>query len=171
MAGNSRRLRPNGVNQMGLAPGAGSGTEGTGEMSFDQFVALLAFLATALPLGAIATVTLLYVAVAMGKAPKEATMLFERLAGRAYCWTMIGFMAVAFVLIGGWTPRLLLLALGVSFWRALLDLLPWLEKVRAGDAELESPRILKYAPWPVVMAVACRLQWLVLLIVYVRLVI
>jgi hypothetical protein len=140
-------------------------------MSFDQFVALLAFLTTALPLGTIATVTALYAAVAAGKAPKEATMLFERLAGRAYCWTMIGFMAVAFILIGGWTARLLLLALGVSFWRVLLDLLPWLERVRAGEVALESARTLKYAPWPVLAAVACGVQWIVLLIVFARLVV
>ena len=140
-------------------------------MSFDQFVALLAFLTTALPLGAIATVIALYAAVAAGKAPKEATMLFERLAGRAYCWTMIGFMAVGFILIGGWTARLLLLALGVSFWRVLLDLLPWLERVRAGEVALESAWLLKYAPWPVLAAVACGVQWLVLLIVFARLVV
>jgi hypothetical protein len=143
-------------------------------MSFDQFVALLAFLVTALPLGAIATVVALYGAVAFGRAPVEATMLFERLAGRAYCWTMIGFLAAAFLLIGGWTAKLLLLAIGFSFLRAILDLLPWLEKVHAGEAELASARILKIAPWaswPALIAAAGTLQWIVLLIVYARLVV
>lgn len=140
-------------------------------MSFDQFVALMAFLTTALPLGAIATVASLYAGVATGRAPVEATMLFERLAGRAYCWAMIGFLAVGFILIGGWTARLLLLAVGVSFLRALFDLLPWLEKVRAGAADLESARLLKFAPWPIVITAACVVQWLLLLIVYVRLVV
>lgn len=140
-------------------------------MSFDQFVALMAFLTIAMPLGAIATVASLYGAVAAGRAPVEATMLFERLAGRAYCWAMIGFLAVGFILIGGWSARLLLLAVGVSFLRALIDLLPWLERVRAGTVDLDSARILKWVSWPVVIAVAGAVQWLFLLVVYVRLVV
>ncbi|MGD8810282.1 MAG: hypothetical protein PVG24_11800 [Gammaproteobacteria bacterium] len=139
-------------------------------MTFSQFVALLAFLSSSLPLGAIAMVAALYGTVALGRVPVEAAMLFERLAGRAYCWAMIGVLAVAFLVIGGWTARLLLLAVIASFLRGVLDLLPRLEALRSGGPVLEPASVARLAHWRRVIAGACALQWLVLLIVYVKLV-
>jgi len=139
-------------------------------MTFSQFVALLAFLTTALPLGAIATIALLYTAVAAGKAPGEAAMLFERLAGRAYCWTMIGFMGLGFLLIGGWTARLLLFAVAASFLRAILDILPRLESLHDSGMVVEPDGAARLARWRIIVAAASAAQWLAVLIVYVRLV-
>jgi len=139
-------------------------------MTFSQFVALLAFLAAALPLGAIGMVASLYTAVAAGKAPVEAAMLFERLAGRAYCWTMIGILIVAFLVIGGWTARLLLLAVGASFLRAVLDLLPRLDALRAGGPVLEPDPVAGLARWRMIIAGASIAQWLAIFAVYVKLV-
>ncbi len=142
-------------------------------MTLSQFFALLAFLAAALPLGAIAMVALLYGAVALGRAPEEAATLFERHAGRVYCWSMIALLGLAFVLIGGWTVRLLLLAVAASFLRAVLDLLPKFAHLRA-----DAPGMAAVAPvaadallrWRRIVAGASVVQWLAVLTVYVKLV-
>lgn len=139
-------------------------------MTFSQFVALLAFLTASLPLGAIAMVSALYTAAALGRAPVEAAMLFERLAGRAYCWAMIVLLAIAFLVIGGWTARLLLLAVIASFLRGVLDLLPRLESLRSGGPVLQPASLARLARWRATIAVASVLQWLALLVVYVKLV-
>lgn len=139
-------------------------------MTFSQFVALLAFLTSSLPLGAIAMVAALYAAVACGRAPVEAAMLFERLAGRIYCWTMIGILAVAFLVIGGWTARLLLVAVIASFLRGVLDLLPWLESLRSGGPVLEPAAVARLARWRMIIAGTSVAQWLAVLSVYVKLV-
>lgn len=139
-------------------------------MTFSQFVALLAFLAAALPLGAVGMVTVLYGAVALGRAPLEAAVLFERLAGRAYCWAMIADLGTAFLLIGGWTARLLLLAVIASFLRGVLDFLPWIEAAQ-DDGETErgstAGRLMRLRAG---IAVISAIQWLFVLVVYVRLV-
>jgi hypothetical protein len=139
-------------------------------MTFSQFIALSAFLAAALPLGAIGMVGALYAAVAAGRAPVEAAMLFERLAGRAYCWTMIAILGVAFLLIGGWTARLLLLAVAATFLRAALDILPRLDSLRAGGPVIEPPAVARLARWRAIIAAASAAQWVAVLIVYVKLV-
>jgi hypothetical protein len=139
-------------------------------MSFSQFLALLAFIAAALPLGAIALVTLLYGAVAIGRAPAEAAALFERHAGRLYCWAMIADLALAMLLINGWTVRLLLLAAGASFLRALLDVLPRLEALRAGAPPVAPVAGNALVRWRRIVAAACAVQWLTVLAVYVKLV-
>ena len=139
-------------------------------MTFSQFIALLAFLSAALPLGALALVGLLYGAVAMGRAPVEAAMLFERFAGRSYCWAMIAILAVAFLTIAGWTAKLLLLFLIATFLRGALDLAPWLE---TQDAIGSTPYVTvagRSVGWRGVIAAASVLQWLILLTVYVKLV-
>lgn len=135
-------------------------------MTFGQFLALLTFIASALPIGAIGMVTALYGAVALGRAPVEAAMLFERLAGRAYCWTMIGILAVAALLTGGWTGRLLLLAVGAGFLRAALDVLPKFDSLGSGGLESAD----RLARWRQVIAAASAVQWLAVLWAYVRLV-
>ena len=139
-------------------------------MTFSQSVALLAFLASSLPLGAIGMVLALYAAVALGRAPAEAAMLFERLAGRGYCWVMTGTLTLAFLLIGGWTARLLLLAVIASFLRGILDVLPWLEAQRAGGPVLEPAGVARLARWRVIIAAASAAQWLAVFIVYAKLV-
>lgn len=139
-------------------------------MTLSQIVALLAFFSSSLPLGAIGMVAALYAAVALGRAPADAAMLFERLAGPGYCWAMIALLAVAFVLIGGWTPRLLLLAVIASFLRGVLDLLPWLESQRAAGPVLEPAAIARLARWRAIVALASGAQWVAVCIVYVRLV-
>jgi len=139
-------------------------------LTFYEFIALLAYLTASLPLGAIGMVIALYAAVALGRAPAEATMLFERLAGRAYCWAMIGLLGVAFLVIGGWTARLLRLAVIASFLRGVLDLLPRLESLRAGGPVIEPKDIDRLARWRGVIAAASGLQWLAVLTVYMKLV-
>jgi hypothetical protein len=139
-------------------------------LTFYEFIALLAYLAASLPLGAIGMVVALYVAVALGRAPIEAAMLFERLAGRAYCWTMIGILGVAFLVIGSWTARLLLLAVMASFLRGVLDLLPRLESLRAGGPVIEPEAIGRLARWRMIIAVASGIQWLAVFTVYAKLV-
>lgn len=142
-------------------------------MTFDRFLALLTFLVAAFPLGAIALVALLYGAVALGRAPDEAATIFERHAGRVYCWAMFGDLVLAILLIKGWTDRLLLLAVAACFLRAVLDLLPKLESMRAG-APLAAP----VAPiaagaltrWRQIIAAVSAAQWVVVLAVYVMLV-
>ena len=114
-------------------------------MTFGQFLALLAFVAAALPLGAIGMIALLYGAVALGRAPVEAAVLFERLAGRGYCWTMVGILAAAILLIGGWMARLLLLAVAATFLRGALDVLPKLETLRDGGPVIATPAMEKLA--------------------------
>ena len=136
-------------------------------MTFGQFLALLTFLATALPLGTIGMVTLLYAAVALGRAPAEAAMLFERLVGRGYCWTMIAVLAVAFLLTDGWTGRLVLLAVGAGFLRAALDVLPKLDALHAGT---EPGVIAALARRRRIIAIASAAQFLAVLYVYARLV-
>ncbi|MPY74482.1 MAG: hypothetical protein GEU87_09480 [Alphaproteobacteria bacterium] len=135
-------------------------------MTFGQFLALLTFIASALPLGAIGMVTALYGAVAFGRAPAEAATLFERLAGRAYCWTMIAILAVAILLTGGWTGRLLLLAVGAGFLRAALDVLPRLDSLGSGAPAT----VARLARWRQAIATASAAQWLAVLCAYVRLV-
>lgn len=135
-------------------------------MTFGQFLALLTFIASALPLGAIGMVTALYGAVALGRAPAEAAMLFERLAGRAYCWTMIGILAVAILLTGGWTGRLLLLAVGAGFLRAALDVLPRLDSLGSGGPAT----VARQVRWRQGIAAASAAQWLAVLWAYMRLV-
>lgn len=139
-------------------------------MTFSQFIALLAFLSAALPLGALALVGLLYGAVAAGRAPVEAAMLFERFAGRSYCWAMIAILVIAFLTIAGWTAKLLLLFLIATFLRGALDLAPWLE---TQDAIGSTPYVTvagRSIGWRGVIATASALQWLVLFTVYVKLV-
>jgi hypothetical protein len=139
-------------------------------MTFSQFLALLAFIATALPLGAIAMVAALYVAVAFGRVPADAVVLFERHAARVYCWAMIAILAAAILLIYGWTGRLLLLLVGASFLRAVLDVLPRLESLRTGAPVITPAAVDKLARWRRVIAVASVIQWVAVLIVYARLV-
>lgn len=139
-------------------------------MTFGQFLALLTFIASALLIGAIGMVTALYGAVALGRAPVEAAMLFERLAGRAYCWTMIGILAVAILLTGGWTGRLLLLAVGAGFLRAVLDVLPRLDSLGSGAPAISPATVTRLARWRQGIAAASAVQWLAVLCAYVRLV-
>jgi hypothetical protein len=139
-------------------------------MTFGQFLALLVFIAAALPLGAIAMVALLYGAVALGRAPVEAAMLFERLAGRAYCWAMTGILATAVLLIGGWTARLLLLAVIAGFFRAALDVLPKLDSLRSGAPVIAPAAVETLARWRRAIAAASAVQFVVVLYVYGRLV-
>lgn len=139
-------------------------------MSFGQFFALLAFVAAALPLGAIAMVTALYGAVALGRAPVEAAMLFERLAGRAYCWAMTGILAAAILLIGGWTARLLLLAVIAGFVRGVLDVLPKLDSLRSGAPVIAPAAVETLARWRRGIAGVSAAQFVVVLYVYGRLV-
>ncbi len=139
-------------------------------MTFDRFLALLTFLVAAFPLGAIALVALLYGAVALGRAPDEAATIFERHAGRVYCWAMFGDLVLAILLIKGWTDRLLLLAVAACFLRAVLDLLPKLESMRAG-APLAAPVAAgALTRWRQVIAAVSAAQWVVVLAVYVMLV-
>ena len=135
-------------------------------MSFSQFVALLAFIATALPLGAIAMVAVLYGAIALGRVPVDAAMLFERHAGRVYCWAMVAILAAAILLIYGWSGRLLLLLVGASFLRAVLDLLPKLESLRAGAPVIAPDAVRTLARWRRIIAIGSALQWLAVLTVY-----
>ena len=139
-------------------------------MSFGQFFALLAFVAAALPLGAIAMVTALYGAVTLGRAPVEAAMLFERLAGRAYCWAMTGILAVAILLIGGWTASLLLLAVIAGFVRGALDVLPKLDSLRSGAPAIAPAAVETLARWRRVIAAASAAQFVVVLYVFGQLV-
>ena len=139
-------------------------------MTFGQFLALLAFVATALPLGAIGMVALLYGAVALGRAPVEAAMLFERLAGRGYCWAMTGILAVAILLIGGWTARLLLLAVVAGFVRGALDVLPKLDALRSAAPVIAPAAVATFARWRRAIAGASAAQFVVVLYVFGRLV-
>ena len=139
-------------------------------MTFGQFLALLAFVAAALPLGAIGMIALLYGAVALGRAPVEAAVLFERLAGRGYCWTMVGILAAAILLIGGWTARLLLLGVAATFLRGALDVLPKLETLRAGGPVIAPPAVETLARWRLAIAVASAAQFAAVLYVFGRLV-
>ncbi len=78
-----------------------------------------------------------------------------------------------FVLIGGWTVRLLLLAVAASFLRAVLDLLPKFAHLRA-----DAPGMAAVAPvaadallrWRRIVAGASVVQWLAVLTIYVKLV-
>lgn len=140
-------------------------------MTFGQFIALLAFVATALPLGAIALVAALYVAIALGRVPADAAVLFERHAGRVYCWAMIADLAAAIILIYGWTGRLLLLLVVALFLRAVLDLLPRLEALRAGAPVITPAAVDKLARWRWIIAGASAIQWLAVLIVFAELVV
>lgn len=135
-------------------------------MTFGQFLALLTFIAPALPIGAIGMVTALYGAVAFGRAPVEAAMLFERLAGRAYCWTMIGILAVAVLLTGGWTGRLLLLAVVAGFVRGAIDVLQKLDSLRAGAPVIVPTAVETLARWRRAIAVASAAQFVVVLYVF-----
>jgi hypothetical protein len=139
-------------------------------MSFGQFFALLAFVAAALPLGAIAMVTALYGAVALGRAPVEAAMLFERLAGRAYCWAMTGILAAAVLLIGGWTARLLLLGVIAGFVRGVLDVLPKLDALRSGAPVIAPDAVETLARWRRGIAGASAGQFVAVLYVFGQLV-
>jgi len=139
-------------------------------MTFDRFLALLTFLVAALPLGAIALVTLLYGAVALGRAPVEAATMFERHAGRVYCWAMVGDLALAILLIKGWTDRLLLLAVAACFLRAALDLLPKLDSLRAATPVIAPVAGNALVRWRRVIAAASAAQWAAVLAVYVMLV-
>jgi len=139
-------------------------------MTFGQFIALLAFLTASLPLGTIGMVIALYAAVALDRAPAEAAMLFERLAGRVYCWAMIGLLGIAFLVIGGWTARLLLLAVIASFLRGVLDVLPRLESLRSGGPVIEPEAIARLARWRLIIAAASGIQWLAVFTVYAKLV-
>ena len=139
-------------------------------MTFDRFLALLTFLVAAFPLGAIALVALLYGAVALGRAPDEAATIFERHAGRVYCWAMIGDLVLAILLIKGWTDRLLLLAVAACFLRAVLDLLPKLESMRAGAPLVAPIAAGALTRWRQIIAAVSAAQWVVVLAVYVMLV-
>jgi hypothetical protein len=139
-------------------------------MTFSQFLALLAFIATALPLGAIGMVAALYGAVVFGRAPVDAAVLFERHAGRAYCWAMIAILAAAILLSYGWTGRLLLLLVGASFLRAVLDVLPRLEALRTGAPVIAPADLDRLAHWRRIIAAASVIQWVAVLIVYAQLV-
>ena len=86
---------------------------------------------------------------------------------------MFGDLVLAILLIKGWTDRLLLLAVAASFLRAVLDLLPKLEAMRAG-----APIVMPVAPiaadaltrWRQIIAAVSTAQWVAVLAVYVMLV-
>jgi hypothetical protein len=83
---------------------------------------------------------------------------------------MIGILAVAVVVIGGWTARLLLLLIIASFLRGVLDLLPRLEALRSGGPVIEPDDIERLAHWRVAIAAGSAVQWLLVLVVYAKLV-
>jgi hypothetical protein len=83
---------------------------------------------------------------------------------------MIGILGVAVVVIGGWTARLLLLAVIATFLRGVLDLLPRLEGLRSGGPVIEPDDIERLAHWRVAIAAGSAVQWLLVLIVYMKLV-
>ena len=143
-------------------------------MTFDQVSGVFALVLVALPLGAIALVAALYAAIVLGRMPETVADgladIFERVILRPYCWVMVTLLIVCVIFVAGWTERVLLGLVAMSFVAGIVDLLPRLR-------QLKQPRSIAAgsASKPLVglrrlMAGASAGQWLIALVVYVRMV-
>jgi hypothetical protein len=83
---------------------------------------------------------------------------------------MTGILAAAILLIGGWTARLLLLAVIAGFVRGVLDVLPKLDSLRSGAPVIAPAAVETLARWRRGIAGVSAAQFVVVLYVYGRLV-
>lgn len=144
-------------------------------MTLGQLYGVFVLVLAALPLGAIGSMAAVYGAHAVGRLPDSIVDAVERHLLLPYCGTMAAVLLLATILVGGWTERILCAIVAGTFFAAIHNFLPRFRTLKDdGGAAVppdDEPRLkLSLSASRQVIAIVSAAQWLIVLIVYVRLI-
>ena len=144
-------------------------------MTLGQLYGVFVLVLAALPLGAIGLMAAVYGAHAVGRLPDSLVDAVERHLLLPYCGTMAAILLLATILVGGWTERILFAIVAGTFFAAIHNFLPRFRTLKDDGGAAEPPddgsRLrLSMSASRQVIAIVSAAQWLIVLIVYVRLI-